>query len=51
MASDTSPIVERGVVSLSDEAWAQARHRTEIIGPLATLEAVGHDRSAGAGSV
>ena len=43
MASDTSPIIERGVVSLSDEAWAQARHRTEIIGPLATLEAVGHE--------
>lgn len=43
MESDTSPIVERGVVTLSDEAWAQARHRTEIIGPLATLEVVGHE--------
>lgn len=43
MASDTSPIVEHGVVSLSDEAWAQARYRMEIIGPLATLEAVGHE--------
>jgi len=41
-ASDTSPIVEQGVATLSDEAWAQARHRTEIIGPLAALEAVGH---------
>ncbi|HCL3525626.1 TPA: transposase, partial [Pseudomonas aeruginosa] len=26
-----------------DEAWAQARHRTEIIGPLAALEVVGHE--------
>jgi len=43
MASDTSLIVELGVVNLSDEAWAQARHRTEIVGPLATLEAVGHE--------
>ncbi|HBW7873433.1 TPA: transposase, partial [Klebsiella pneumoniae] len=24
-------------------AWAQARHRTEIIGPLAALEVVGHE--------
>ena len=43
MASDTSPIAEQGVATLPDEAWAQARHRTEIIGPLAALEVVGHD--------
>ncbi|MGR3931005.1 transposase, partial [Pseudocitrobacter faecalis] len=29
--------------TLPDEAWAQARHRTEIIGPLAALEVVGHE--------
>ncbi|MDM7457050.1 MAG: DDE-type integrase/transposase/recombinase [Tepidimonas sp.] len=43
MASDTSPITEQGVATLSDEAWAQARHRAEIIGPLAALELVGHE--------
>jgi len=31
------------VATLPDEAWAQARHRTEIIGPLAALEVVGHE--------
>ena len=35
MASDTLPIAEQGVATLPDAAWAQARHRTEIIGPLA----------------
>jgi len=43
MASDSTPIAEQGVATLSDEAWAQARRRTEIIGPLAALEAVGHE--------
>ena len=43
MASDTSPIAEQGVATLPDEAWAQARHRAEIIGPLAALEVVGHE--------
>lgn len=43
MASDTSPITEQGVATLPDEAWAQARHRSEIIGPLAALEVVGHE--------
>ena len=43
MASDTLPIAEQGVATLPDEAWAQARHRTEIIGPLAALEVVGHE--------
>ena len=42
MASDTSPIAEQGVATLPDEAWAQALSRTEIIGPLAALEVVGH---------
>lgn len=43
MASETSPIAEQGVATLSDGAWAQARHRVEIIGPLAALEVVGHE--------
>ncbi len=43
MASDTSPIAEQGVATLSDEAWTQARQRTAIIGPLAALEVVGHE--------
>jgi len=43
MASDTSPITEQGVATLPEAAWAQARHRAEIIGPLAALEVVGHE--------
>ncbi|HBN8049774.1 TPA: transposase [Pseudomonas aeruginosa] len=43
MTSDTPPIAAQGVAILPDEAWAQARHRTEIIGPLAALEVVGHE--------
>ena len=43
MTSDTPPIAAQGVATLLDEAWAQARHRTEIIGPLAALEVVGHE--------
>jgi hypothetical protein len=43
MASSTSAIAELGVATLSDEAWAQARHRAEIIGPLAVREVIGHE--------
>jgi putative transposase len=43
MASGTSAIAEQGVATLSDEAWAQARHRAEIIGPLALRDVVGHE--------
>ena len=43
MASDASQITEQGVVTLPDAAWAQARHRTEIIRPLAALEVIGHE--------
>jgi putative transposase len=43
MASDTSPITEQGVATLPDAAWAQARHRMEIIGPLAALKVIGHE--------
>lgn len=42
MASATSQIIERGVATLPDETWEQARRRTEIISPLAALEVVGH---------
>lgn len=43
MASDTSLIAEQGVATLPDAAWAQARQRAEIIGPLAALDVVGHE--------
>lgn len=42
MASNTTPIAERGVATLSSEAWEQARHRAGIIKPLAALDVVGH---------
>ena len=42
MASDTHGITEQGVATLPDKAWELARLRTEIIGPLAALEVVGH---------
>src|SRR3546814_13005307 len=43
MAADTSLIAEQGVATLPDAAWAQARQRAEIIGPLAALDVVGHE--------
>lgn len=48
MASDTSPIAEQGVATLSNDAWAQARRRTEIIGLLVAFEVVGHEAVDGA---
>lgn len=42
MASETSQIIERGVATLPDEIWEQARRRTDVISPLAALEVVGH---------
>jgi putative transposase len=42
MASDTSRVAERGVATLPSKVWEQARRRTEIIGPLAALDVVGH---------
>lgn len=42
MVSETSQIIERGVATLPDETWKEARRRTEIISPLAELEVVGH---------
>jgi len=48
MASDTPRITEQGVATLSDEAWEQARRRTEIIGPLAARDVIGHQAAAAA---
>ncbi len=33
-------ISERGLLTLSERAWAKAKHRAEVIGPLAALEEV-----------
>ncbi len=43
MATDTPRITEHGVATLPDQAWERARRRTEIIGPLAQSETVGHE--------
>ncbi len=40
--SDTPKIPEKGVATLPEEIWEQACRRTEIIGPLAELDVVGH---------
>lgn len=32
---------ERGVLTLSESAWAKAKHRAEVISPIAKLEIVG----------
>ena len=42
MASEAPRIAEQGVATLPDKAWELARLRSEIIGPLAALEVVGH---------
>ena len=42
MAGETAPIAERGVATLADEKWEQARHRADVIRPLAQLDMVGH---------
>lgn len=43
MTTDTAPITEHGVATLPEQAWERARHRAEIIGPLAQSETVGHE--------
>jgi len=35
-------IVERGLLSTSDQEWAEARRRSAVIGPLAAMGGVGH---------
>ncbi|MCB1893479.1 DDE-type integrase/transposase/recombinase [Accumulibacter sp.] len=42
MASEAVPIAEQGVATLPGKVWELARLRSEIIGPLAALEVVGH---------
>ena len=43
MATDTVPITEHGVATLSEQAWERARRRAEIIGPLAQSKTIGHE--------
>lgn len=43
MTSDTPQINEKGIATLSDEIWEEARRRKEIVGPLADLGVVGHE--------
>jgi putative transposase len=43
IATDTPPIAEHGLATLPEQAWERARRRSEIIGPLALAETVGHD--------
>jgi len=38
--NDESAISERGLVTLSDEAWEKAKRRVDVIGPLAALDEV-----------
>lgn len=40
---DSTTVVERGVVTASEETWALATRRAEVIGPLAAADVVGHD--------
>ncbi|MBY0544494.1 MAG: DDE-type integrase/transposase/recombinase [Gammaproteobacteria bacterium] len=42
MTSEKEILLERGVVSVSKDAWELARLRTEIIAPLARLKEVSH---------
>src|SRR6516165_3645118 len=47
---DEAPVAELGVVSLSDEAWEEARRRAAVIGPLAAKRSISHqaaDAAAG----
>lgn len=43
MASEKLLIAERGVATLPNAVWEEALRKTEIIGPLATLDRVGHE--------
>jgi putative transposase len=40
MASDQPTIPEHGVLTLSEQAWAEAQRRTRVIAPLAAMPAV-----------
>lgn len=41
MTSDAVPIADRGLLTLPDATWEQARLRAEVIAPLATLPRAG----------
>jgi hypothetical protein len=41
MVPESPPIPERGLLTLSDAAWAQAILRSQMIAPLAALPVVG----------
>ena len=42
MAAEVQRVTEQGVLTLPDAAWEQALQRSQVIAPLAALEAVGH---------
>jgi putative transposase len=46
---EEAPVVERGVVSLSDAAWEKARQRAAVIGPLAARRSISHAAADSAG--
>jgi len=48
MGSEIQRVTEQGVLTLPDAAWEQARQRSQVIGPLAALEAVGHQAAGDA---
>ena len=47
--SDEAPVVERGVASMSDAAWEEARQRAAVIGPLAARPSISHVAADAAG--
>lgn len=48
MTSDDAPL-ERGLLSMSEESWQEARRRAAVVGPLAALESVTHRAADSAG--
>lgn len=47
MTDDELPIVERGLLAMSDVAWDQAVRQAAVIAPLATLDVVSVGHQAG----
>jgi hypothetical protein len=45
MVPESPPIPERGLLTLSDAAWAQAVLRSQMTAPLAALPVVGRDQA------
>jgi hypothetical protein len=46
MDPESPPLPERGLLTLSDAAWAQAVQRSQVIAPLAALPVVGRGTGA-----